>query len=122
MADTPLAAGLTQVKLADRAFDKDQFLAGARAAFEMVVAAFAAGDTKSLRPLLANDVYDVFAGAIKEREEAKQNLDTPLIAITTAALLAADLRQKTAFLTLKFVTAPCNAKHDARREPVGSVT
>src|SRR3546814_11997373 len=78
MADTPLAAGLTQVKLADRAFDKDQFLAGARAAFEMVVAAFAAGDTKSLRPRLANDVYDDFAGAIKEREEATQNLETPI--------------------------------------------
>lgn len=113
IADTPLAAGLTQVKLADRAFDKDQFLAGARAAFEMVVAAFAAGDTKSLRPLLANDVYDDFAGAIKEREEAKQNLETTLIGITTAEIIEADLRQKTAFITVKFVSEQVNVTRDS---------
>ena len=113
VADTPLAAGLTQIKLADRAFDKDEFLAGARAAFEMVIAAFAAGDTKTLRPLLANDVYDDFSGAIKEREDAKETLETTLIGITTAEIIEAELRQKTAFVTVKFVSEQVNVTRDS---------
>jgi predicted lipid-binding transport protein (Tim44 family) len=111
-ADSPVAAGLTQIKLADRAFDKDQFIGGARAAFEMIIAAFAAGEAKSLRPLLANDVYDDFAGAIKEREEANETLETTLIGITSAEIIEAELRQKTAFVTIKFVSEQVNVTRD----------
>lgn len=112
-ADSPLAAGLTQIKLADRSFDKKQFAAGARAAFEMIIAAYAAGETKTLRPLLANDVYDDFAGAIKQREEANETLETTLIGITSADIIEAELRQKTAFVTLKFVSEQVNVTRDA---------
>lgn len=113
VADTPLAAGLTQIKLADRAFDREQFLAGARAAFETIIGAYAAGDSKALRPLLANDVYDDFAGAIKEREEARETLETTLIGITSADVIEAELRQKTAFVTVKFVSEQVNVTRDA---------
>ncbi|MGF1631894.1 MAG: Tim44/TimA family putative adaptor protein [Kiloniellaceae bacterium] len=113
VAGTPLAAALTQIKLADRSFDKDQFLAGGRAAFEMVIGAFAAGDAKSLRPLLANDVYDDFSGAIKEREEAKHTLETTLIGITSAEIIEAEVRQKTAFVTVKFVSEQVNVTRDS---------
>ena len=112
-ADTPLAAGLTQIKLADRSFDKKTFLAGARAAFEMVIGAYAAGDTKTLRPLLANDVFDDFAGAMKQREDAKETLETTLIGITSADIIEAELRQKTAFITVKFVSEQVNVTRDA---------
>ena len=50
-------SGLTQIRLADRRFDLQQFLVGARAAFEMIIEAYAAGDKRTLRPLLADDVY-----------------------------------------------------------------
>ena len=53
---TPLERGLTQIKLDDRSFESESFVKGAKAAFEMVVDAFAKGDTKNLRPLLSNDV------------------------------------------------------------------
>ena len=113
VADTPLAAALTQIKLADRAFDKDQFVGGARAAFEMIIGAFAAGDAKALRPLLANDVYDDFSGAIKQREDAKEVLETTLIGITKAEIIEAELRDKTAFVTVKFVSEQVNVTRDA---------
>lgn len=112
-ADTPLAAALTQIKLADRNFDRDGFLQGAKAAFEMIIGAFAAGDTKTLRPLLANDVYEDFAGAIKQREDATETLETTLIGITSAELLEAELRQRTAFVTVKFVSEQVNVTRDA---------
>ena len=45
-------------------FDPDQFLQGARAAFAMIVEAYAKGDKAALRPLLADEVFAQFAGAI----------------------------------------------------------
>ena len=49
--------GLAALKAADPSFSDESFLTGARAAFEMIVKAFAAGDTAALQPLLSPDVY-----------------------------------------------------------------
>jgi len=111
--DSPLGAGLTQIRLADRDFDPKGFVAGARGAFEMIIGAFAAGDVKALRPLLANDVYDDFSGAIKDREARKESLETTLIGITAADLIEAEMQQKTAFVTVKFVSEQVNVTRDA---------
>jgi len=80
MEDAPpgsVAAGLTQIKLADPNFEEKYFANGSRAAFEMIVEAFARGDREALRPLLANEVYERFAGAIDSREARKETLETP---------------------------------------------
>ena len=45
-----LEHGLTQIQLADRNFEPEGFIGGAKVAFEMIVTAFAGGDTKTLRP------------------------------------------------------------------------
>jgi len=107
-ADTPLAAGITQIKLADRNFDDSGFLSGAKMAFEMVIGAFSQGDARALRPLLSNDVYEDFAGAIKAREEAKESLETTLVGISETELIEAELQGKTAFVTVKFVSEQVN--------------
>src|SRR5690606_36977345 len=41
---TPVAGGLDAIVAADPAFDANHFIAGARAAYEMIVTAFAEGD------------------------------------------------------------------------------
>lgn len=115
---TPLDAGLTQVKLADRGFDKDVFANGAKAAFEMVIGAFAQGDTKVLRPLLSNDVFEDFSGAIKQRETDKETLETTLIGIKQSEVIEAELQGKTAFVTVKFVSEQVNVTHDAAGDVV----
>lgn len=110
--DSPLATGLTQIKLADRSFETAGFAEGAKVAFEMVISAFAQGDTKSLRPLLSNDVYDDFAGAIKSREDASESLETTLVGFKEAEVIEAELQGKTAFVTIKFVTDQVNVTRD----------
>lgn len=107
-------SGLTQIKLADPGFDSEGFIKGAKVAFEMVIAAFARGDTRALRPLLSNDVYDDFAGAIKAREQAKQSLETTLVGFSEAEIIEAELQGKTAFVTVKFVTEQVNVTRDAQ--------
>lgn len=115
---TPLEAGLAQIKLADRDFDKDTFASGSKAAFEMIIMSFAQGDAKSLRPLLSNDVYEDFAGAIKARESAKETLATTLVGIKEAEVIEAELQGKTAFLTVKFVSEQVNVTSDASGEVI----
>src|SRR5665213_986010 len=56
----PLALGLADIQSADRAFEIEHFLAGARQAYELIVTAFAAGDRAALKPLLSDEVYAAF--------------------------------------------------------------
>ncbi len=115
---TPLDAGLIQVKRADKSFSEDEFISGSQTAFEWVINAFAQGDTKTLRPLLSNDVYGDFSGAIEERESAGQTLETTLVGITEAAIIEAELQGRTAFVTIKFVSEQVNVVHDSDGEVV----
>lgn len=112
-AETPLSAGLTQIKLADREFDEDGFLEGARKAFEMILDAYARGDSKALRPLLSNDVFQDFDAAVKERDKAGQTLDTTLVYISSADIIEAELQGRTAFVTVKFVSEQINVLRDS---------
>ncbi len=117
-AETPLAAGLMQIRRVDKAFDEAQFLSGAGTAFEWIISAFARGETKTLRPLLSNDVYGDFAGAIEEREGAGQTLETTMIGINEAAIIEAELQGRTAFITIKFVSEQVNVVRDSAGEVV----
>src|SRR5687768_7727938 len=74
--DTPVAAGLDAIKAADRSFDAQDFLTGARAAYEMVVTAFAEGDRKQLKNLLSREVYEGFDAAIRERESRGETAES----------------------------------------------
>ncbi len=117
-AATPLDAAFAQIRSADQNFDPGNFISGARAAFEMIVTAFAQGDTSTLRPLLADDVYDNFSAAIRGRHDAKQTLETTLIGIKTADIIEARMDGRTAFVTVKFVSEQVNVTRNAGGEIV----
>ncbi len=115
---TPLAKGIMTIREADRAFNPAEFVGGARAAFEMILASYAKGDLKSLRPLLANEVFEEFAGAIKEREQAGETLETTLVGISQAEISEAELQGKTAFVTVKVVSEQINVTRDAQGQAI----
>jgi len=116
--DTPLAAGLTQIKIADPSFDTKTFLEGAQTAFEMVVNAFAAGDGKTLNMLLSKEVYENFASAIRARELANHSQETTLAGIKGVDILEAEMRGTEAVITIKFVSDQINATIDENGEVV----
>lgn len=64
----PAAGGLEEIYNADRSFTSEDFLRGAKAAYQMIVAAYARGDRAALRPLLDDDVYEAWDAAITERD------------------------------------------------------
>jgi predicted lipid-binding transport protein (Tim44 family) len=64
----PAAAGLEAIANEDQSFSPDEFLRGARKAYELIVAAFADGDRDALRALVDQDVFDAYSDAIAERQ------------------------------------------------------
>jgi len=107
-----VASGLDAVAAADSGFDAKHFITGARAAYEMVVTAFAAGDRRQLRGLLSREVYDGFDAHITERESRGETLETKFISIDSSTITAAELRSRTAQITVRFVSKLVSATRD----------
>jgi len=103
-----VAAGLAAIHNADPEFDPAHFVEGARVAFEMIVAAFAAGDKAKLRPLLSDEVYRPFSAAIDEREAAKETLETRILGMKQLDIIEAQLAGRWARVTLKIVSDQIN--------------
>jgi predicted lipid-binding transport protein (Tim44 family) len=101
---SPLAKGLMAILKVDMNFDPDQFLKGAKAAYEMIVMAFAGGNRRTLRQLLGKEVYDGFANAIEEREQRGEKVESNFIGIDRADIIEAELKRKSAQITVKFVS------------------
>jgi predicted lipid-binding transport protein (Tim44 family) len=103
-----VADGLERIRRADPGFDPSHFLAGVRAAFEMIVGAFARGDKQALRPLLSDDVFRPFTQTIDERGAAKETLETRDLRLDQAEIVEADLVGRTARVTTKLVSQQIN--------------
>jgi predicted lipid-binding transport protein (Tim44 family) len=117
-ADTPAVSGVADIRRADPKFDVEQFLQGARAAFAMIVEAFAKGDKGALRPLLADEVFAQFAGAIDAREQAGRARSTELVATRAADLVDAGMVGSRARVTVRFTSEQINLTRDAAGEVV----
>lgn len=109
----PLGEGIGTIRAVDGDFRLDQFLSGARMAFEMVVQAYAAGDLKALRPLLADEVYTPFAAAVEQRRASGEVLISELMGIRTVEAVDARLNGSFAEITVRFVSEQVNAIKDA---------
>jgi predicted lipid-binding transport protein (Tim44 family) len=112
------AAGLDAIFAADKSFDPRHFLTGARAAYEMIVIAFAQGDRRTLREWLSKDVYDSFDGVIRERETRGETTETSFVSIDSNEIDGAELRGRTAHLTVRFVSQLVSVT----RDKAGNVT
>jgi predicted lipid-binding transport protein (Tim44 family) len=98
----PVARGLMDIKLADRGFETEHFLSGARQAYEMIVTAYANGDRASLRPLLSGEVYKAFDAAIAAREGAKEHTQFTFVGFKDAKIVQAALKSREAEITVAF--------------------
>jgi predicted lipid-binding transport protein (Tim44 family) len=107
-----IARNLVDLVRSDPTFEPDSFLAGARAAYEIIVTAFAEGNRKTLKNLLSSEVYQGFAGAISERESRGEQIDQSFVGIKSADIVEAELKNGIAQLTIKFVSELITATRD----------
>jgi len=111
-AGSAVARGLDAIAAVDKSFDAKHFITGARSAYEMIVTAYAEGDRRALRDLLAREVFDGFDAVIREREGRGETAETRFVSIDVAEITAAELRGKTAQITLRFVSQLVSATRD----------
>lgn len=103
-ADSDIGQKLSAIAQQDRGFDPKHFMQGARAAYEMIVTAFAQGDRKSLKQLLSREVYDSFGAALDEREKAGDSVDFNFVGISKAEITEAEILGRAAHITVRFVS------------------
>ena len=106
------ATGLDAIVASDPEFDPKHFIAGARAAYEMVVTAYAEGDRRTLKNLLSRDVYEGFDAAIAEREKRGEKAESRFVSIDTAEIVGAEMRPKSAQVTVRFVSQLISVTRD----------
>lgn len=95
---------LRKIREADSSFNSGTFVEGSCAAFEIIITSYASGDSESLRPLLSDEVYDKFSGAISARADNGQVIEMTLVGIQSSEIIEASMDGSVAFVTNKFVT------------------
>jgi predicted lipid-binding transport protein (Tim44 family) len=115
---SPTGAALAGMRQVDGNFDPAHFLAGAEAAFRLIVAAFAAGDRVALRPLLGDETYRSFEQAIAAREAAGETQHSEIRGIQQATIEAASRTGTLGSITVKFVSDQIAETLDKNGQPV----
>ena len=111
-----LEAGLKQIAALDPQFDEKGFVKGARAAFEMIIKAYAAGDLGALKPLLSDDLYHSFADDIRARNARGEKLETTIHAVKDADMSEARLDRTTALIGVRFISTQSSVTRDANSQ------
>jgi predicted lipid-binding transport protein (Tim44 family) len=115
---TELNRGLREVVAADPSFSPNDFVAGATAAYEMIVSAYAEGDRKTLKGLLSREVYDGFVAAIDEREARGETVRSNFVGIEKASIIQAEMKGAEANITLRIISQLISATLDKDGEVV----
>ena len=104
--------GLDAIAAADPSFAAQAFLSGARAAYDMVVHAFAAGDSATLRGLMAPDAFANFDAAIRARAAAGHTLTTTVVSIDGATIAGARFDVPNAQISVRFLSQLASVTRD----------
>lgn len=105
--------GLEEIMMADRHFDLPGFVGGARAAFEMIVTAYARGDLETLRPLLSPKLFSEFEQGVAQRRVIGHTTDITVHRILRACVIEAHLGGTMAYVTVDFDVEQTTVTRDA---------
>ena len=107
---------LSSGKLDDVA--KEQFIKGAKAAYEMIITSFAKGDKKALKPLLNKEIYKNFSDEIDHRK--KENLKSALtfVGVKSAEIENFEKKDNIYTFTVNFVSEIITCKKDKNNKVI----
>jgi len=83
---------------------KKQFLKGAEVAYEQIIASFAKGDKKSLKPLLEKEMFNRFSEVIDERKNKQLKSETTFIGFKSIKILEFKKIENIYKVTVNFVS------------------
>ena len=101
---------LSPDKLDDAA--KDQFIKGAKAAYEMIITSFAEGDKKALKPLLNKKIFQNFSDEIDYRKKENLKSELTFVGVKSAEIKNFEKKDNNYTFTVNFVSEIITCKKD----------
>ena len=85
-------------------FDNDNFIAGAKGAYETIVTNFENDNINELKPLLEENVLKSFTEVIEKRKENGEHVEFSFIGIESAEIIYKDLNSSPMEVTVRFIS------------------
>ncbi len=93
---------LSKIHKIDPSFTVDEFMAGAKKAFEFIINKYSDENIKPLKNLLSADIFKMFDKQINGRAKKNENLDVSIIGIKEAKIEGVSLKSNVASIRVKF--------------------
>lgn len=114
----PVSPAAEPLRAADPSFDEKAFLDGARAAYEMIVEAFTAGDLKSIRRFVNESVHEAFRTAVSDREARGLVPELKFVGTDSASIVSSDVKAGVMTVTADFTSNQVRVTRDRNGEIV----
>ena len=97
---------------------KEQFIKGARAAYEMIITSFAKGDKKTLKSLLNKETYQNFSDEIDHRKKENLKSELTFVAVKSAKIKNFEKKNNIYTFTVNFVSEIITCKKDKNNKVI----
>lgn len=113
VADQKAEDGLRSIAAEDGAFDPGAFLDGARAAYHMIVDAYARGEISEMSKMIAPDVLEAFVEADRARDSKREKLELEIDNLDEAVIEKARIVNDRARIGVRFRSRVFEAVKDS---------
>ena len=107
---------LSSSKLDDAA--KEQFIKGAKAAYEMIITSFAKGDKHALKPLLNKEIYQSFSDEIDHRKKENLKSELTFVGVKSAEIKNFEKKDNIYIFTVNFVSEIITYRKDKNNKVI----
>ncbi len=97
---------------------KEQFIKGAKAAYEMIITSFAKGDKKTLKPLLNKEIYQNFSDEIDHRKKENSKSELTFVGVKSAEIKNFEKKDNIYTFTVNFVSEIITYKKDKNNKVI----
>ena len=97
---------------------KEQFIKGAKAAYEMIITSFAKGDKKALEPLLDKKIYQNFSDEIDQRKKKELKSELTFVGVKSAEIKNFEKKDNIYTFTVDFVSEIITCKKDKNNKVI----
>ena len=111
----------TNKNLENQTFDdsaKQEFLNGAKAAYEMIVTSFAKGDKNVLKPLLNKEIYKNFSDEIDNKKKENIKSELTFVGVKSAKIKNFEKKDNIYTFTVDFVSEIITCKKDKNNKVI----